>query len=95
MPAGTLSKCRKRTVIKNHEVFLTKTIAIVTQCPNKRMTGRELRRLRIAADLSEAQVAAKFGTYRRQIQRWEKKGWFELVPTAMQQLLNILGVSYE
>ena len=70
-------------------------IAVVTPCPNLRMTGRELRRLRIAADLSEAQVAVRFGTYRRQIQRWEKKAWFELPPTVMQQLLNILRAEPE
>jgi len=55
------------------------------------MTGAELRRLRIAADLSAREVADRLGTYRLQIQRWEKKQWFELHPVIMQQLLTILG----
>ncbi len=67
--------------------------AHITNCPNKRMEGRELRRLRVAADISENELSRRMGTYRRQIQRWEKKLWFELTPPIMQQLLSILGAS--
>jgi len=56
------------------------------------MAGGELRRLRVSAGLSERQLAVQLGTYRKQIQRWEGKEWFELAPVPMQQLLNILGV---
>ncbi len=69
--------------------------AVITRCPNKRMTGFELRRLRIAADLSERGLAAGIGTYRRRVQRWERLGWeyFELVPNEMEALLTALGAS--
>ena len=63
----------------------------ITDSPNKRMAGDELRRLRIAADLSTEEVARRLGSYREQIKRWEKAKWFELHPTIMQQLLTILG----
>lgn len=68
--------------------------AKITACPNKRMTGAELRRLRVATPaLSEEELARRLGTYRKQIERWEKKQWFELAPPVMQQLLSILGAS--
>ncbi len=67
--------------------------AEISSCPNKRMAGCELRRLRVAADLSENELARRLGTYHRQVQRWEKRGWFELAPQVMQQLLSILGAS--
>lgn len=67
--------------------------AEISSCPNKRMEGRELRRLRMAADMSKTQLAERLGTYREQIKRWEKKLWFELTPPAMQQLLSILGAT--
>lgn len=68
------------------------TQANITDSPNKRMTGVELRRLRTAAGLSCREVAERLGTYRLQIQRWEARQWFELHPVIMQQLLTILGV---
>lgn len=67
--------------------------AKISSCPNKRMEGRELRRLRVAADISERELGARLGTYRIQIRRWEKKAWFELAPPVMGQLLSILGAS--
>lgn len=67
--------------------------AKITACPNKRMAGRELRRLRVAIGMSERELGERLGTYREQIQRWEKKSWFELHPTVMMQLLKILGAS--
>ena len=65
----------------------------ISRCPNKRMQGRELRRLRVAAEMSEKQLAKAFGTYRRRVQRWENKAWFELAPQDMVELLKILGAS--
>ena len=67
--------------------------AKIGSCPNKTMAGCELRRLRVARDMSEQQLAERLGTYRRQIQRWENKAWFELHPSVMIQLLEILGAS--
>lgn len=57
------------------------------------MEGRELRRLRVAADMSEKKLAKAFGTYRKQIERWEKAAWFELDPDSMVRMLHILGAS--
>ena len=67
--------------------------AHIRACPNKRMTGTELRRLRVAAGMGERRLARKFGTYRVQIQRWQdmKQGEFELSPQGMQRLLSALG----
>lgn len=65
--------------------------AEITDCPNKRMAGKELRRLRAAAGMSEMEVAMRYGTYRMQIVRWEKWRWFELPPVLMEQLLAVLG----
>ena len=67
--------------------------AKISSCPNKRMEGRELRRLRVAADLSERELGNRLGTYKKQVQRCEAKAWFELTPPAMQHLLSILGAS--
>ena len=67
--------------------------AEISSCPNKRMEGRELRRLRVAADLSERELGKRLGTGRTKIYRWEKIAWFELTPPVMQQLLSILGAS--
>ena len=67
--------------------------AHITACPNKRMAGTELRRLRAGANLGERELAERLGTYRVQIQRWEEKSWFELTPTVMQRLLDVLGAS--
>ncbi len=72
---------------------MTMLRAKITSCPNKRMEGRELRRLRVAADMSKTQLAGRLGTYREQIKRWEKKAWFELAPPVMMQLLEILGAT--
>ena len=58
---------------------------------NKCMTGSELRRLRASAGISERQLAKKFGTYRKRIERLEKTGFFELHPKRMQDLLTALG----
>lgn len=62
----------------------------IMPCPNKKMTGRDLRRLRTAANISEDKVGKAIGTNRIQIQRLQKKQWFELHPVVMQQLLSIL-----
>ena len=67
--------------------------AKISSCPNKRMEGRELRRLRVAADISERELGARLGTCRITIRRWEKKAWFELAPPVMGQLLSILGAT--
>ena len=67
--------------------------AKVYDSPNKRMTGRELRRLRVSAEFSENDLAERMDTYRARIQRWEKKAWFELHPEQMKQLLKVLGAS--
>jgi len=69
--------------------------AHITNCPNKLMSGNELRRLRVAANLSERELGERLGTNRIQIQRWQNLGQrdFELHPTVMMQLLEILGAS--
>ena len=67
--------------------------AEITSCPNKRMKGRELRRLRVAACLSERELGERLGGYKKMIQRWEGRVWFELSPPVMGQLLSILGAS--
>ena len=68
-------------------------IAKIMGCPNRLMTGRELRRLRVAAGLSERELAERYGTYRRQITRWETSARFELHPDAMALLLKTLGAT--
>ena len=74
---------------------MTRTLikAKITACPNKRITGGELRRLRKLAGLTEDQLGARMGSYREQIYRWEKFSGreIEFVPPVMQQLLDILG----
>jgi DNA-binding transcriptional regulator YiaG len=65
---------------------------IIYPSPNKRMAGVTLRRLRVAAQLSEQDLAGRLGTYRRRIQRWESSAWFELHSKGMDQLLKTLGV---
>ncbi len=67
--------------------------AKICRCPNYRMSGIELRRLRVAANMSEEELADELGTYRVKVQRWEKKKWFELEPDYMQGLLKVLGAS--
>ena len=67
--------------------------AKIYRCPNFRMSGIELRRLRVAANMSEDKLAILLGTYRQKIQRWEKKKWFEVEPGFMQGLLKVLGAS--
>ncbi len=67
--------------------------AKIRACPNKRMAGTELRRLRVAVDMSEQELADRFGTYREKIQRWEGRSEFELVPMQMQRLLTALGAT--
>ena len=67
--------------------------AEITDCPNKIITGREMRRLRVAADISEEYLAAQMGTSRSQIRRMENKLWLEFQPKVMEQLLNILGAT--
>lgn len=66
-------------------------IAKIINSPNKRMSGRELRRLRVLAGLSENELSILLDTYRQRIQRWEKMAWFELHPMQMKQLLKVLG----
>ena len=67
--------------------------AKITNCPNKRMTGLELRRLRNAGDLSKRELAERFGTYPKEIQRLEKTSFFEMHPERMEDLLKALGAS--
>lgn len=67
--------------------------AEITACPNKRMRGRELRRLIRESGVSEQSVAQSLYTSRSQIRRMEDKEWFELHPNIMQQLLDILGAT--
>ncbi len=69
--------------------------ACITACPNKKMTGMELRRLRVAANLSEEELANGFGTYRQRIVRWEnmRQFEFELEPERMARLLRTLRAS--
>lgn len=67
----------------------------VYDSPNQRMAGKELRRLRVAANLSESELARRIGTYRVQIQRWQKAVWFYLTKKEMNQVLKSLGEKYE
>ena len=69
--------------------------AEIRRCPNLRMTGRYLRRLRTTACMSTKRVAEGTGLYRTQIRRWEElhKEEFELPPQRMQKLLDVLGAS--
>lgn len=72
---------------------MAKLKAVIFASGNKCMTGSELRRLRMAAGLSEHQLAVQFGTYRKRIERLEKTHYFELHPRIMQDLLNALGAN--
>ena len=64
--------------------------AKITACPNKRMKGRELRRLIKESRVSEQAIAETLGTSRSQIRRMEDKNWFELCPRVMVELLEKL-----
>lgn len=70
---------------------MPKLKAKIWRSKNLRMAGKELRRLRVAAGLSEKELAERFGTYRMKIQRLEKAPSFELQPQQMQELLKALG----
>lgn len=65
----------------------------IRDCPNKRMTGTKLRQLRVRANISERELAKRFGTHQRKIQRWQdlKQFEFELLPQEMERLLSALG----
>lgn len=76
----------------NSERNLSAARGVIYDSPNKRMTGSRLRQLRVAAGLSESELAERLGTYRRRIQRWEKSAWFELHNNGMNQLLKSLGM---
>ena len=69
--------------------------AKITSCPNKLMSGTELRRLRVANDMSVRGLAGELGTYHMQIERWENLHHvnFEIHPRLMAELLNILKAS--
>lgn len=55
------------------------------------MDGKELRRLRMAAGLSERELAKKMGWYRKKVERYEKSVQFCLHRTEMQEILKVLG----
>lgn len=57
------------------------------------MEGKELRRLRMAAGLSERALADKLGWYRKRLQRFEDSKQFCLHPSEMESLLKVLGIS--
>lgn len=74
------------------------TKAKITNSINKDMTGSELRRLRVEADLgteSLADLMAGWGWNRIKVRRMEDKGRakFSLHPAEMVSLLNALGAS--
>jgi len=54
------------------------------------MHGKELRRLRIAVNMSERMLADRMGWYKKKIQRFEKSYQFCLHSAEMQKLLTIL-----
>ena len=54
------------------------------------MHGKELRRLRIAADMSERTLARKMGWYRKKVERFEKTHRFCLHRIEMKILLDVL-----
>ena len=68
--------------------------AEIRRCNNLRMTGRELRRLRIAAGVSEERIACAIGVKRRDVRDMQDRGHkeFELPAIVMQRLLTLLGV---
>lgn len=72
---------------------MDKLKAKIFASPEKGMEGRELRRLRVAAGLSEEALALKIDTYRKQIVRWENSYRFYIHPRIMQKLLDALGAS--
>lgn len=55
------------------------------------MTGRELRRLRMAAGLSQGKLAKKMDWYRKRIERLEDAEDFCLPAHVMQMILDILN----
>ena len=67
--------------------------AKIYSSPEKCMTGKELRRLRMEAGLSEQLLADKLGWYRSKVERFEKMEGFCLMPSEMISLLNALEAS--
>jgi transcriptional regulator with XRE-family HTH domain len=68
--------------------------AKIKSCPNRRMDGAELRRLRQEAGLSQKQLAEKmkgWGWTRDKVYYLESQSEFEFSPLEMQALLDVLG----
>lgn len=55
------------------------------------MYGTELRRLRIAANMSERALARKMGWYRKKVERYENSCRFCLDQAEMDKLLDVLS----
>ena len=55
------------------------------------MQGRELRRLRMAAGLSQGKLAKKMNWYRKRVERMENSEHFCLPSEEMQTILDILA----
>jgi transcriptional regulator with XRE-family HTH domain len=64
--------------------------AIIFPSSDVCMNGRDLRRLRIAACLSERELANRMDWYRKKVQRLESSNQFCLNITEMRKLLLIL-----
>ena len=60
---------------------------------SKGMDGKELRRLRVAASLSERQLAAAMGWNRKKVERYQNVLRFEIHHTEMQKLLTVLSAT--
>lgn len=70
--------------------------AKIFNCPNKRMAGHELNRLRTNLSLSEDVLADKmkdWSWYRSKVRRFENAISFELDPIEMQDLLKALSAT--
>ncbi|MBN1126431.1 MAG: helix-turn-helix domain-containing protein [Sedimentisphaerales bacterium] len=65
--------------------------AHIFPCNELCMHGKELRRLRIAAGLSERTLARKMSWYKKKVERYERAHQFCLHPAEMEQLVIVLG----
>lgn len=72
----------------------TRQKAKIYDCPNKRMAGHELYRLRNGANLGRKRLGSlmdKWGWHRKKVERFEKVLDFELHPMEMADLLKALN----
>lgn len=67
--------------------------AKIFNSPEKCMTGKELRRLRMEAGLSEQSLADEMEWYRSKVERFEQSEGFCIPPEEMIRLLQILGAN--